>query len=215
MNPTLRGKIFAVKSCSVNAASGSYLSVISTVNRTLDAMIGDTDEELVKLRHESIVGPALLKRDPIDAEIEVQSLLSGAAIVGNLSVVKALLNQGDIDVNGWARYFDSPLTLAAGQGHLSIVQYLLDCGARLDSVASNWSRDPGLECQADWNSADEQRWCLSLNEHFPSALRSAVLNGHDDMVDLLLLPRYRLPITSLEYLRAIMAGARAGRLDLI
>jgi hypothetical protein len=100
MNPTLRGEIFAVKSRSVNAENRSYLCVISTVNRTLDAMIGDTDEELVKLRHESIAGAVLLKRDPIDAEIEAQSLLSGAAIVGNLSVVKVLLKRDDIDVNG-------------------------------------------------------------------------------------------------------------------
>ena len=215
IDPTLRAKIFEVGSRSANVASSTYLSVVSTVNRTLDTMIAYQDQELVQRRHEAIAGAVFFIRDPVHPKIDMLSILSGAAIIGNLSLVKTLLKSDDIDVNGRARYFESPLTLAAGRGHLSIVQYLLDCGARLDSVARDWHKIRRLTCQADWEKADDvERW-HSLTDSFPSALRSAVLGGHDDIVDLLLHQQHRLSITSLEYLRAIMAGAKAGRLDLM
>ena len=53
-----------------------------------------------------------------------------------LSVVQSLLSRNDIDVNGSTPYFHNSLALTAGWGYLSIVRYLVDCDARLDSVAS-------------------------------------------------------------------------------
>ena len=221
MVPTLRGKIIAVKSHFVDVASKSYISVVAKVSRTLDTLIGETNEELVKSRRESIAGAVILvDSDPIDAKVEAQNLLSGAAIVGNLPVLKSLLERNEslsasADVNDLTPYFHSPLTLAAAWGHLGIVRHLLDCGARLDSVSSYWNEHRKLTDQADWNCQDEEIRYISLYQQGPSALRAAVLGGHEDIVHLLLRPQYRLHTTSLEYLRAVLAGARAGRLDLI
>ena len=221
MVPTLRGKIIAVKSHFADPASKSYLYVVAQVNRTLDNLISETREELLKSRHESIAAAVnLVDSGPIDAKLEAQNLLSGAAIIGDSSVIKSLLecdesSSASADVNGLTPYFHSPLTLAAGRGHFAIVCHLLEYGARLDSVAGDWHEDHNLTDQADWNNQSEAVRFLSLSREPPSALRAAVLGGHGDIVHLLLRPQFRLPTTNIEYLRAVLAGAEAGRLDLI
>ncbi|KAK7979853.1 FAD/NAD(P)-binding domain-containing protein [Apiospora arundinis] len=49
----------------------------------------------------------------------------------------------------------------------------------------------------------------------PTALRAAVSAGHGHVVRLLLRPEHRLqPLTSVEYLRAVLAATEAGRMDL-
>ena len=63
--------------------------------------------------------------------MEALNLLSGAAIIGNLSVLESLLGRSEsssasVDTNDVTPHFHSPLTLAAAWGHLDIVRYLLD-----------------------------------------------------------------------------------------
>ena len=221
IDPTLRGMILAVKSLFTIGARKGYLSTVANVNRTLDSMINEPEQKLVKLRHEAVAGAVLLVDDcPVDAKIEAQNVLSGAAITGNISTLKSLLDHSEglsyrVDVNGFTPYFHSPLTLAAARGHLGVVRQLLDCGARLDAVSSYWRQHRNLASQAEWNSQDEEIRHLALCEEPPSALRAAARGGHADIVHLLLRPEHRLPIASLEYLRAILASAEAGRLDLI
>lgn len=222
MAPTLRGKIVAAKSRSAYATRPSYLSVVATVNRALDTLTDEAGEELIKSRHESIAGAVnLVDRDRVDAQVGAQNILSGAAIIGDLSVLKSLLERNEsspalADVNGVTPYFYSPLALAAARGHLGIVRHLLLCGARLDSgPVGPWKGYENFAQQADWNGQDEGPQLGTLYQRPHSALHAAVLGGHAAVVHLLLHPRHRLPTTSLEYLRAILAGATAGRLDLI
>jgi ankyrin repeat protein len=226
MGSTLRGKIFAVKSLSTEATTKSYLSIIASVNHTLDRFVGETDEETTKRRHESVAQTvAPWGKEPGDPSLEAgaQNLLSGAIVIGNLPLVKELLESNEsspalADVNGSSPYFRRPLTLAAAWGHLEITQYLLDCGARPDLFTSRYP--PGDDTKVDdkdWDPKDETRFSgLSSYRNSPlSALSAAVLGGYEDIVHLLLLPQYRLPSTKFEWLRALLAGARAGRLDLI
>jgi hypothetical protein len=143
MDATLRGKIIAVKSRSANRTSKNCISVVAKVNSALDVMIGETSQELVRSRHESIAGAVNIdSNDHIDARIEALNLLCGAAIVGNIPILELLLAGGTTsrDLNASTPYFHNPLTLAAARGHFAVVQYLLDCGARLDAVPSCWSR---------------------------------------------------------------------------
>lgn len=230
MGPTLRGKVFVVKSHSAEVTSKSHLSVIANVNLKLDTLTGETDEETTKCRHESIAQAVGIVhsvsqwgKEPVDAKLEAQNLLSGAIIIGDLSLVKSLLASGEssptlADVNGATPYFGRPLTLAAAWGHLEIVRFLLDCDARPDLFSSRYQ--PGEDSKGentDWDPQDEASlWHVSSYRDPPaSALRAAVLGGYEDIVHLLLLPQYRLSSTKFEYLRAVLAGARVGRLDLI
>ena len=221
MARSLCGKISAVQSRSATPASESYLAVIAKVNQSLDSLIGETNEELVKSRHETIAAAVNIVDDfPLNDQVEAQNLLSGAAIIGKLWVIKSLLESDEssspiAEVNGVTPFFYSPLTEAALRGHLEIVRHLLDCGARLDSDPPKWNGDDDIAEQADWNGKDEYLKERKLRQKPPSALRTAVLGGRGEIVHLLLLPEYRLPTTSLEYLRAILAGVQAGRLDLI
>jgi len=79
---------------------------------------------------------------------------------------------------------------------------------------------PGEDSQGentDWGPQNEAslRHVCSYNDPPASALSAAVLGSYGDIVHLLLLPQYRLSSTKIEYLRAVQAGVRVGRLDLI
>ena len=218
---TLRSKIFVVKSRFANATSKSHLFVIANVNRTLDTVIGETQEELVKYRHESVAEMVSFMHsvsswgdEPVDAKLEAQNLLSGAIIIGNLPVVKLLLASKEsspalAEINGATPYFGRPLTLAAARGHLEIVHYLLDCGARPDMFSGH--DRPGEDSQDNELLQRVTRY----RDPPASALCAAILGGYEDIAHLLLLPQYRISSTKFEYLRAILAGVRVGRLHLI
>ena len=223
MDRRLLAKILLVKSLATSQPKEAYLAVIAKVNQTLDALAGTSNGDQSRHRQEAIAGAVSLVDDwHCDAKVEAQNLLSGAVIAGDLSVVKALLrNDANLpqspDVNDSTPFFRDLLTLAAGCGYVDIVQFLLDCGACPDAAYSKWRESVRLASQSDWN----MHYCnvelrgRVLSQQPPSALRAAVHGGHTDIVRILLDPRHRFPENNLEYLRAILAGAEAGRLDLI
>ncbi|KAK8039967.1 ankyrin repeat domain containing protein [Apiospora rasikravindrae] len=169
--------------------------------------------------------------------VEGQNLLSGAVVTGNLALLKLLLQQhpnvrlpasGRLPsrwsgVSGVTPYFPNLVTLAATWGHLEVVRHLLSCGARIDSESKAWRTRLSPASQADWPASDwyEERdhfmimYLLSKYGPSTSPLCAAVRHGHGHIVRLLLRPEHRLPLNSIEYLSAILAGAEAGRLDLI
>lgn len=221
MPPWLRGKVLAVKSRSVSGVDTSYLSVIARVNQSLDSLM-DEDEGLRTSRHESIAGAVqLVQEESINHSFEAQNLLSGAVVSGNLAVLASLVQQNEhlsipVEANNTTPYFPNLLTLAAMCGHLDMVRYLLSCGVQLDSISSSrdYQRYRHLDLTS-WHVQSEINRSLILHVKPRSALRTSVFGGHGDIVHWLLRPEYRLPITHLEYLSAIVAGAKAGRLDLI
>lgn len=221
MNPKLRGKILAQKSRAISNFSKGYVHAIANVNDALDMLLDGLDEE-ARARHESIAEFVILKEanDRITDKIKFQNILCGAAIIGNTSIARSMLlfdesKPTQATVNGVTPYFPTALTLAAATSNLEMVQFLLDNGARLETEARFWKMHQDLAELGDWNSHDENRHWSVLFELHPGALRAAVSGGNTNLVRLLLSPEHRLPTTSLEYLRAILAGARAGRLDLV
>ena len=228
MHPSLRGKIMAaqLRAPGHSNANQMALSVVARVSSMLESIMGKTDLELAKSRCEAIAGAVKIKcNTPVDAQIEAQNLLSGAAIVGDMSLVAKLL-AGDcspplpasIDLNASTPYFHDCLTLAAARGHYAAAEHLLECGARIDSFAHCWRIPHGarnVDGLADWNNHSELVRCRAMFREPPSALRVAVRGGHEQVVHLLLRPQYRLHTNSVEYLRAVVAGASSGRMDLI
>lgn len=219
MDSRLRGKILATQSLSPtdSASSKNYIPIIADLSHTLEKLTNETDQAILRSWRESIAGAVDVHVfTPISDQDRVQNLLCGAAIVGDVPILKLLLEGGKsdtADVNGFTPFFDQPLTLAAAQGHIEAVQYLLNSGARLDSASM--SEIGNLSVQADYNKQDAHLRRMVFADRRPrTALRSAVQGGHTDVVHMLLRPEYRLDPESLEYLRAIMAAGRAGRLDL-
>ncbi|KAK2589384.1 hypothetical protein QQS21_012940 [Conoideocrella luteorostrata] len=229
ISSAIRGRIAEVKSRSAEAAHLHYLSVIANVNQKLDAMTGETDEELLKQRHEAVAETVYHGISPYrayDAKWEAQNLLSGAVIIGNLPIVKSILagrpesSDSLPDVNGATPYFGRPLALAAGWGHVEIVRYLLDSGARSDTICGcHIFQGYSVTAGEDWDpkcgsSLLDAQFEINHPATAPSALRAAVLGGYRHIVRTLLLPEYRISASKVEYLAAIAAAARVD-VDLI
>jgi hypothetical protein len=147
----------------------------------------------------------------IDTKMEAQNVLSRAVVIGNLPLVISLLKRTSpvlADVNIESPYFGRPLQLAAAWGHLEIVRHLLDYGS---NPHANDEAKSSRDVSGELRLSDRNVYRSPEG----SALRAAVLGGHEDIVRLLLEPEYRLSPSKPEYLRAIVAGARGGHIHLI
>ncbi|KAI9712381.1 MAG: hypothetical protein M1820_001594 [Bogoriella megaspora] len=218
MAPTLKGRILLTRLRSKDVRNSTLLHVLATVNRALDnATKPESQEQRIK-QHQMIAEAVALKhRDQtsqtqnqfrhIDAKVQAQNVFSGAIVLGNLQLVKELLQLRSpelVDENVENPYFGRPLQIAATWGHLQIVEYLLACGA-----------NPRVcDDDQDWESDREiyvgDPYIYRHSEGSP--LRAAVLGGHEAIANLLLEPKHRISITSMEYVRAVVAGARNGHL---
>jgi ankyrin repeat protein len=230
MPPFLKREVLLsalTKSSSPEAANSRVLSVIASVNRALDDLT-HPDEQRQREQHLIINEAAAYLVDmeanrinpcneKIDEKMEAQNVLSGAIIIGSLPLVTSLLTRTSslalASINTESPYFGRPLQLAAAWGHPEIVRYLLDHGA-----------DPQVSADAKRAVDDdyqEPSRDLAIWEPFVyrspagSALRAAVLGGHEEIVRLLLKPEYRLSPSKTEYFRAIVAGARGGHIHII
>jgi ankyrin repeat protein len=237
----LKGKILYQKSRNVPSPTPRYLQAIAQANNELDLLLGVTDLEETRARHEAVAGAVVglyngnvmteedklrnlskgaaiifSGEDTLTEELKLQYLLSGTAIVGDLPALKSLLTSDGTSpiseiVNGTNSYFHTPLTLAAARGHYGMVDYLLKQGARPGIESIFWKWDKDFIELKDCKG-DRFRY---LKDVRPSALRAAVSGGHSDLVRLLLRQEYRMPLRSPEYLRAILAATRAGHWNFV
>lgn len=141
-----------------------------------------------------------LKENNASTKTNAHNVLMGAIVIGNLPLVKTLLEEQQADVNVFNPYFGQPLEIAAVRGHLQIVLYLLDCGA-------DPCRDDNGE---DWNGFDRRLPISAI-----SALGAAVRGGHDNVVQLLMKPEYSPSPAKAEYFRVIVDGVKFGRLHFV
>ena len=226
----LVGRILLVNSSSPKAKQNKVYATLARVNHAIDCLT--MPDEKRRVEQHQMISEAMSFRSltsytrmntidqQVDPKTEAQNVLSGAIIIGDLPLVTSLLSSASpLDLataaNTESPYFSRPLQLATACGHVDIVRYLLECGA--DPHAST---DPNLNRREDDNKWDPSGR-LALGDRYDcrstrgSALRVAVLGGHEDIVRLLLYPEYRLSPTKAEYFRAIVAGARGGHINLI
>ncbi|KAF1818251.1 ankyrin [Dissoconium aciculare CBS 342.82] len=172
-----------------------------------------------------------------DPVTQAQNLLSAAALCGDLIVVKDVFTSADPALlsnnRSWTPFYHRPLILAAAAGHFEVVEYLLENGACLErdeeaelTILHGHTRirirtreekfgpwhlaDPAPK----WRSSEWIDWAdiAELPRH---PLSAATRNGHTNIVHLLLKNEYRLPLDDTMYLKAMLGGAMAGRLDLV
>ncbi|KAI1661543.1 ankyrin repeat-containing domain protein [Daldinia decipiens] len=205
---TPKARILLVQSRSEKADRDDALFVIATVNQALDDLTQLTNEQQAK-QHQ-MIAEAVAERYPIEilnsskrnddsakTNSHAHNVLMGAIVIGNLPLVKTLLEEQQADVNAINPYFGRPLGIAAVRGYLPIVRYLLDYGA-----------DP---CRDD----DGQHWCDFGIKPPICALGAAVRGGHDDVFQLLMKPEYSPSPTRAEYFRVILDGVKFGRLQFV
>ena len=225
MSTALRCKVIANKTSCLQEASKPYVLVVAKVNSALDAMLGDTDPEAIKLRHITVAAAVKVQCTRFDVDSDAQNLLCAAAATGSLRALKLLLEgteheQYQRGINDSSPYFEAPIVSAAAGGHLDAAQYFISRGARLNCLSSDrFDPEHSVKTLNDWGAVeDDQKLidrCVTLVCSFQSALQAAIQCGSVNMVQLFLQPEYRLPLNSLEYLRAIMVATRTGRLDMV
>ncbi|XP_018612889.2 ankyrin repeat domain-containing protein 50 [Scleropages formosus] len=135
-------------------------------------------------------GASVNQTDPTDG----RTLLANAAHMGSADVAQLLLTRGAdlelVDFQG-----QTPLILAARQGHAKVLLALLD-----------WAAQHGLEVARMVNHADNEGW---------TALRSAAWAGHVEMVRMLLDAGAEVDGSDSEGRTALRAAAWAGHEDVL
>jgi ankyrin repeat protein len=196
-------------------------------------------ELVVSISHQYLSDGILLtvwKQQPNleDAVTRAQNLLSAAVLAGDTTLVDAIVKSElrtalSPTQATWTPFFHRPLTLAAAAGNLELVTYLLRSGFRLDhnegidlvaKYIGPYSGYRDERCRREEAptlfSAHHKRidWSrIALCGNHP--LFAAAFNGHIDVLRLLLQDEHRLPLDNGIYLRAILAGALAGRPDIV
>ena len=139
------------------------------------------------------------ERLSINSVASGQSALACAVSVGNIEMVKLLLEQEDIDIDVRGRLGSTPLWLAASSGRFDLVQLLLQ---RTDNIDVNrfdvWEHKNALMVAAKRGDLETVKLLLALDRTDPNlavsfpaksketALEFAALGGHFEVVKALL-----------------------------
>ncbi|KAI1383892.1 ankyrin repeat-containing domain protein [Hypoxylon trugodes] len=216
--PSLRGAILLIRSRSPNATKQELPSVILSVNREIDRLTQPTEErrdEQHRIISEAVavgINPFKLNYiekglKDIDEETHAQNLFCAAIVLGNLPLVKSMLEDLaliSVRVNANNLYFGPPLQIACARGHIDIVRYLLSHGANIQEDSEDLDWNPNLRLRVF------QKHVYQSPEGSP--LRAALHGGHEDIANLLLEPEYRPSPTPLkmEFVESIVAAVRSG-----
>ncbi|MCJ1224601.1 hypothetical protein MMC12_001246 [Toensbergia leucococca] len=135
-------------------------------------------------------------------EGQSEHLLTAVAYVGDVSLLKKLLNQGT-SIHDKSEYFGTPLQVAASRGHYDIVLLLLEEGAD-----ANYGEGP--------RAIDREREAkyIDLLYHLGTPLQAASAAGHENIVKLLLMSEYKVTTSTLIFEKAIYQAASHGHLHL-
>ena len=121
---------------------------------------------------------------------DLTNLLTAAAVIGNLNMVKTLLSQG-AGIDSESEYFGTPLKAAVIHGQYEVVQTLLGQGANVNYVGGyGHGRGDG------------------------TLLRAAVCRDHGSIVRLLLEPKYDIKTSGIDYENALIDAAFTGGADI-
>ncbi|EEQ31904.1 hypothetical protein McanMca71_007224 [Microsporum canis] len=137
----------------------------------------------------------------IDPPDSPRHLISAAACVGNTELVKSLLQTEGISCNYVSSFFGAPLHLAALNGHVDTLKLLLEAGA--DPNLVNW-----ISWEYKWEEDDIRIYTVT-------PLNFACLSGKWEIIRILSLPEYNIPVTDIHYQYAILNAVKGGHSDIV
>ncbi|KAI9785051.1 MAG: hypothetical protein M1835_003423 [Candelina submexicana] len=139
--------------------------------------------------------PAEDKVKYISEENDYWSALAAVVSVGDIPKLRELLNRDIPNYNPDTELCGLPTRVAAGQGQYAVLQYLLERGFYKDEAEHFQS----------------SRYEYNLDP----ALVQAAGAGHEDIIRLLLTPKYGLESSGTDYESAILAASRGGFVTII
>jgi len=120
------------------------------------------------------------------------ALLRTAAYYGDLTTIRKLIDEG-VDLNVWDKWGRTALSLAAGQGHLVVVELLLQKGAWVNPHEDYDTYETPLYAAAENGHLEVARflvsqganphWHVGVSQRTPSEYADA--NGHVDVANFL------------------------------
>ena len=135
----------------------------------------------------------------VNADEDVKHLFAAATHVDDSILVERLLKAG-ADVNAWSKYFGRALNVAASKGNVDTVSLLLEHGANVGGS--------GSPCPTDYR-------ILSLRVSCTTGLEAAAIAGHENIVRLMLDPKYHAITSGHDYESAILNAVRGGHISLM
>ncbi|XP_067654042.1 putative ankyrin repeat protein RF_0381 isoform X2 [Haliotis asinina] len=110
---------------------------------------------------------------------------------GNLETVKLILSLNVVDINSRGQHSRTPVMEAAVNGHVDVVELLVGRGADVSLVTNSGNNALHLACRN--GNLETVKLILSLNvvdinsrgQHYRTPVMEAAVNGHMDVVELL------------------------------
>ncbi|KAK2826893.1 hypothetical protein FQN49_007350 [Arthroderma sp. PD_2] len=138
-------------------------------------------------------------------------LLPAAACVGNTALVESLLQDIDIGCNDASNYFGTPLHLAVLYGHTDTVKLLLKAGAEPNMTTWDSQIIFHFEYRHWWFTGGDKDQIVVYSI---TPLQLACYTGRWDIIKILLLPEYSVPLTGFHYHLAILSAIKGNHLDI-
>ena len=172
------------------------------------SLLDSKENESEARNHDESIKSIRKSEDEIDVFV-------GAAYTGNIAKVREMLAANSRDMERGSRFFGYPLQCACSGGFKDIVTLLLEHGADIYDGISRIG-DDGIRRFGD----DGIRFGNGLSgvyrkTGFGTPLQSACLEGHEDIVSLLLERKYKPSQFPDEYHVAVLQAARGGNLSIV
>ncbi|KAL3450534.1 ankyrin repeat-containing domain protein [Aspergillus insuetus] len=189
------------EACLAKAVREGHMDTAAVLVKFCSSGLSITSEDIRKLLAWAVVeNHSAIWHHLLDLGVDVnsptnsdgQTSLSLAAMKGNITAVSALLSRRDIVVNAWDVHHRTPLSYAAANGHVNVIDFFMQAHAELDLKDISG-------CTPLWHAVSHGHYAVvkmlvttgwvdmeTMSDSGEALLWRAAHNGDEKLVDFLL-----------------------------